>query len=85
MSDSQSGIFTRVYTDEVRTLFQLDNAAGPAPKNGYFEVPLSHPNYKVMFSFGLAAAIKKTSVHIRTNDALSAGEHGVVTYIVADY
>ncbi|MDG1102770.1 MAG: hypothetical protein P8N75_05250 [Ascidiaceihabitans sp.] len=85
MSGSSSGVITRIYTDTVRTTFRLNGKDGSVPKNGYYELALTHPNYNALFSLGLAAAVNKTSVRIRTDDALNANEHGIVTYIVADY
>lgn len=85
MSGSTSGIITRVYNDADGTYFRMNGDDGPAPKSGYYQLPLAHPNYNAIYSLGLAAAVNKTRIRIRTDDPLSASEHGIVTYLVADY
>lgn len=55
------------------------------PKDEYFNLPLTHPNYNALFSLASMAAMSGRVLWIRTAKAIIPTEVAEVEYMVLDY
>ena len=55
------------------------------PKDGYYFIPLSHPNYNSLVALLYLCAEHDYILKVRTQDALNANGHAEVVYLVKDF
>lgn len=73
-------------TTKGKTFIQLELPASAAiPKDGYFFIETSHPNYNALYSLALAAAVNRYELSIRTTADISNQAHAKVEYMVVDW
>jgi hypothetical protein len=85
MRYAEQGKITRVYPDQGDVYFRLNGLTGSAPKDGYYRLLLTHPNYNALYSLTLAAAVNGTTVTIRTDYDFTPNAHGIVNYIMDEF
>lgn len=55
------------------------------PKDGYFKLLLTHPNYNALFSMASMAAMSRRPLWIRTVKDIVPTESAEVSYMVLDF
>ena len=86
MANYVTGKVARVYTDRGGTYIRLEGlASNVSPRDGYFLLQTTHPNYNSLYSLLLTAATNRLDLQIRTVDEISPGLHAVVAYMVVDW
>jgi hypothetical protein len=69
-----------------KTFIRLElPASASAPKDGYFFIDSSHPNYNALYSLALVAAVNRYELTIRTSADISSLAHAKVEYLVVDW
>lgn len=87
---SRTGRVTRLYVtrssaNEGITFIRLGIPTAEQPKDGYFQLNQSHPNYNALYSLALAAAINGYRLTIRTESDITSNEYAVVRYMTVDW
>ena len=86
MIPSATGIVTRIYVREQGANIRLDIGSELQPKDNYFLLELTHPNYNALYSLALAAAVNRLPLRIRADGDLPLkGRDCVVSYMVVDW
>ena len=86
-----TGRVTRLYVTRTPspargvTFIRLDIPASEQPKDGYFQLDQSHPNYNALYSLALSAAINGYLLRIRTEGPITPTEYAVVRYMVVNW
>ena len=70
----------RIYTDRECFYVRLVSPQF-TPKDGYFKVELTHPNYNALYSLAMYAAANRMKIHVRTEQDITPTEHGIVSYM----
>ena len=55
------------------------------PKDGYFQLDQTHPNYNALYSLALLAAVNKYTLTIRTEGDITPSEPALVFYMWVDW
>lgn len=90
MAVHAKGKVTRLYPSyeatNGKTYIRLElPAATVAPKDGYFYIETSHPNYNALYSLALVAAVNRYELTVRTAQDISTQNHAKVEYMVVDW
>jgi hypothetical protein len=86
MAQGASGRVSRIYPHEELTYVSLEGLdPGVTPKDGYFLLRKSHPNYNALYSLALVAAVNRYVLQIRTRAEITNQEYGEVAYMVVDW
>jgi hypothetical protein len=84
-----TGRVTRLYVTEDESggvaFIRLQVPADEQPKDGYFQLNQSHPNYNALYSLALSAAINRYLLTIRTSGDVTPTEYAEVRYMVVDW
>ena len=84
-----TGKVNRMYVNKLGLDVRLDIDPKTAPKDGYFFLRVTHPNYNALYSLALAAAVNRLPLSIRTvgeiEDATKAEKRPEVEYFVQDW
>jgi hypothetical protein len=85
-TSSVKGKITRLYPDSGGCYFRINApAAAPSPKDGYYRLELSHPNYASLYAFLLSCVAWGNEITVRVSKDITASEHAIVVYLVADF
>jgi len=90
MAVQAKGKVKRLYpsyeTTKGKTFIRLElPASAAAPKDGYFFIETSHPNYNALYSLALVAAVNRYQLEVRTAEDISNRDYGKVEYMVVDW
>lgn len=85
MSNKAQGRIERLYPAQDGTYFQLKPYTGPAPKDRYFHLALSHDNYNAIYALLLTAAVNRYEVKVRLEGDIDASKRGEVAYVYVDW
>ena len=90
MAVQAKGKVKRLYpsyeTTKGKTYIRLELPASVvAPKDGYFFIETSHPNYNALYSLALVAAVNRYELAIRTAQDISNQDYAKVEYMVVDW
>jgi hypothetical protein len=86
MANTARGRVNRIYPHENLAYIRLEGIApNVTPKDGYFRLDKSHPNYAALYSLALVAAVNRYDLLIRTRGEITSQEHGEVVYMVVDW
>jgi hypothetical protein len=80
-----TGKVTRLYVRDEGTRIRLEIPADTQPKEGYFYLDLTHPNYNALYSLALSAAVNGYPLMIRTDADITPTEGATVNYMVVDW
>lgn len=78
------GKVSRIYPHSAGCYIRLANLS-PEPQYGYFDLPISHPNYNSLYSLALAAAINRYDLGIRVSGEISESEIATASYLWVDW
>ena len=80
------GRVSRIYASEDVTYIRLkDIPTEDTPKDGYFRLFRSHPNYNALYSLALVAAVNRYQLDIRAAGEIEPSEYADVVYMVVDW
>ena len=85
MATHFSGKVRRLYVTHARTFVRLDIPVAQQPKDNYFELLQTHPNYNALYSLALAAAINRYDLLVRTTVDVSPGQAARVRYMTVTW
>ena len=91
MAVNATGNVTRLYVTRTESpprgvaFIRLDIPPAEQPKDNYFQLNQTHPNYNALYSLALSAAINGYQLRIRTETDITPTEYGVVRYMVVDW
>jgi len=60
------------------------NSAHPKPKNGYFQIELSNPNYNSIFSLAVVAFVNNYELQVRAKYDIDPNKIATVSYVTLD-
>jgi hypothetical protein len=81
MADKASGLVTQLYPPAKSWLNFTINDTTVVPKDGYFQVFQSHPNYRETYTLLLAAALNRLTVNVHTTKDVKSTEYAKVDYV----
>jgi hypothetical protein len=76
---------TRTGSDRGVAFVRLNIPAAEQPKDDYFLLEQTHPNYNALYSLALTAAINRYPLWIRTEADISPTAYATVRYMVVDW
>ena len=77
------GRVTLLYPDTGGVYFQLvGGKTAMQPKDGYYKLLVSHPNYRAMYDLLYRAAEKRWKLYVNCDPKLNAGGHAIANYFV---
>lgn len=84
------GRITRIYPEPTGVYFTFGGKPGEwqtgmNPVNGYYYIPMSHPNYRALVDLLYLAAEHDWNLQARTQPTLGAGGRADVIYLVQDF
>ena len=80
------GSISRLYSNPEGCYIKLSGIATNAtPKNGYFQLKLTHPNYNALYSLIMAAAINRYKIQIRATSTITSLSFAEVLYVMVDW
>ena len=84
------GRITRIYPEPNGVYFRFGGKPGEwqtamNPTNGYYFIPMSHPNYAALVDLLYLAAERDWNLQARTQPTLGAGGRADVIYLVQDF
>jgi hypothetical protein len=80
------GQVARIYASSGHTYIRLSGLpANDTPKDGYFQLLQTHPNYDALYSLALTAAVNHYDLDIRATEEIDPSEYAVVSYMVVDW
>lgn len=84
------GRITRIYPEPAGVYFSFGGKVGQwqtamNPANGYYYIPLSHPNYRSLVDLLYLAAEHDWTLKARTQPALGTAGRADVIYLVQDF
>lgn len=79
-----SGLVKRLYVYQDKFYLRL-HGISEKPKEEYFVLPLSHPNYNALFSMASMATMSRRPLQIGTVKDISPNEFTEVAYFVLDF
>jgi hypothetical protein len=87
--DSNHGRIARIYSDSGRLYFRFGGKKSEVktdmnPKDGYYFIPISHPNYRSMVDLLYLCAAQDWNLGARTQDHLTPEGHAEVAYLIQD-
>ena len=90
MAVHAKGKVKRIYptyeTTRARTYIALElPSTAVAPKDGYFVIESTHPNYNALYSLALVAAVNRYELTIRAAAEITSQAHANVEYLVVDW
>jgi hypothetical protein len=85
MSDNRKGLVKRLYATNGRTFIRLDIPADQQPKDSYFALEQTHPNYTALFAIALSAAVNRQGLKIDTAGEITPDVTPTVDYLVLDW
>ena len=86
MAIRATGKITRLYTDSEGCYFRITQAPSqPSPKDGYYQLKLTHLNYASLYAFLLSCIAWGQQIEVRVENDIKASEHAIVAYLVADF
>lgn len=78
---NNNGRVTLLYPDSGGVYFKLiDGRTGMQPKDGYYYLPLSHPNYQAMYDLLYRTADKKWQLYVNCDPELNANGHATANH-----
>jgi len=80
-----SGRIQRLYFDAAGCYVRLTPAPSPSPRDGYFQLQLSHENYSAVVSLLLLAVSQGYSITLRTRSDITPSEPAMIIYAVIDF
>lgn len=89
--EKNHGRITRIYPEPTGVYFRFGGAqpgdwqTGMNPTNGYYFIPMSHPNYQALVDLLYLAAEHDWNLMARTQPTLSLGGRAEVIYLVQDF
>ena len=84
MAHRADGKVTNVYPDAAGCYIRLANIPEP-PKDGYFQLKLSHPNYNALYSLVVVASVNRYKLTIRTTSEIDPTQIAEVAYLTVDW
>lgn len=86
MANTAKGKVGRIFPHENLAYIKLEGIAlDVTPKDGYFRLDRSHPNYAALYSLALVAAVNRYDLLIRTWADITSQDYGEVAYMVVDW
>jgi hypothetical protein len=86
MANTAKGKVGRIYPHENVAYIRLEGIPlNATPKDGYFRLDKTHPNYAALYSLALVAAVNRYDLLIRTRAEITNQDHGEVVYMVVDW
>ena len=90
MANNATGTVERLYvarnsSNQGLAFIRLNIPASQRPRDGYFLLEQSHPNFNALYSLALSAAINGYPLRIRTQSDITATAHGLVEYMLVDW
>ena len=84
------GRITRIYPEPTGVYFTFGGQPGQFqtamnPTNGYYYIPISHPNYRALVDLLYLAAEHDWNLQARTQPALGIGGRADVIYLVQNF
>jgi len=80
------GTISRLYSNSQGCYIKLSGiAANATPRNGYFQLKLTHPNYDALYSLIMAAAINRYKIQIRATSTITSRSFAEVSYVTVDW
>jgi hypothetical protein len=77
---------TRLNPRQDGTFIRLDVDESIRPKDGYFWLETSHPNYYSLYSLALTAAVNRSSILVRARAPWQPGiDSPAVSYLMVDW
>lgn len=88
--ENNHGRIARLYPNPTNMTFRFGGKVGEVktdmnPNAGYYFIPLSHPNYKVLVDLLYLCAEHDWNVYARTKETLSPDGFAEVLYLVQDF
>ena len=88
--ENNHGRITRIYPDSGRVYFHFggkkkESKTDMNPKDGYYFIQVSHPNYRAMVDLLYLSAESDWNLKARTQGQLSPEGHAEVVYLVQDF
>jgi hypothetical protein len=88
--EKNHGRITRIYPEPTGVYFRFGGKAGEwqtamNPANGYYYIPMSHPNYRALVDLLYLAAEHDWNLQARTQPTLGTGGRADVIYLVQDF
>jgi hypothetical protein len=88
--EKNHGRITRIYPEPTGVYFTFGGKPGQwqtamNPANGYYYIPLTHPNYKSLVDLLYLAAEHDWNLQARTQPTLGTGGRADVIYLVQDF
>jgi hypothetical protein len=88
--EKNHGRIKRIYPEPTGVYFSFGGQPGQwqtamNPANGYYYIPLTHPNYKALVELLYLAAEHDWNLQARTEPALGTGGRADVIYLVQDF
>lgn len=83
MANNVTGTVSRLYVSLTNsgqgvTFIRLNIDDAKQPKNSYFQLKASHPNYNALYSLALSAAFNRYPLRIRTETEISSSDDAMV-------
>ena len=85
MAGFATGKIHSIYPDAAGCYFQFHDNVSPRPKDGLFQIKLSHDNYDSLFSLLVTAAMAGKPILARAREEISANEHANVIYLKMEF
>lgn len=85
MSDNRKGLVTRLYATNGRTFIRLKLPPDQQPKDSYFELEQTHPNYNALFAIALSAAVNRQQLWIDAAGEITPDVTPRIDYLVVDW
>jgi len=80
------GRVTSLYPDRGGVYFRFPGGkTAMEPKDGYYYLPVSHPNYQAMYDLLYRAAEKRWKLYVNCDPKLNAGGHATANYFVVHF
>lgn len=85
MAHYAAGVVKKLYTHLAGCYIKIEHTTSPQPKNNYFLLKLSHPNYNSLYTLVMAAATQRYTLHIRTVDEIDPLVHAEISYMYINW
>lgn len=86
MSDRVKGPVARIFASSGHVYIRLnDIPASDTPKDGYFMLEQTHPNYDALYSLALTAAVNHYVLDIDATAEIDPTAYATVQYMVVDF
>lgn len=88
--EKNHGKIKRIYPEPTGVYFRFGGNAGEFqtamnPTNGYYFIPMTHPNYRVLVDLLYLAAEHRWNLQARTQPTLGTAGRADVIYLVQDF